>query len=264
MRLPLIRQLLVASSIVLVPLVSAHAQVSIGIGFPGVNIGINVPVYPELVPVPGYPVYYDPRATSNYFFYDGLYWVYQDENWYASSWYNGPWWSVGPEAVPAFVLRVPVRYYRRPPLFFQGWRTDASPRWGAHWGRDWEERRLGWNRWDHRDVPAAAPLPAYQRGYSGERYPRLAEQQQSIRSEKYRYQPREPVAQQHFQQQGPVRRASVEPPVQSRGRDDRGGPPDRGHDDKTNTRNKNDRGHDNKDSQGERDEKHDERGKDRR
>ena len=100
---------------------SALAQVSIGIGLPGVSIGINLPVYPELVRVPGYPVYYAPRLSANFFFYDGLYWVYRDDNWYASSWYNGPWGPVGRGAVPLFVLRVPVRYYRQPPSYFQGW-----------------------------------------------------------------------------------------------------------------------------------------------
>ena len=40
---------------------SASAQVSVAIGVPGVNIGINVPVYPQLVRVPGYPVYYAPQ-----------------------------------------------------------------------------------------------------------------------------------------------------------------------------------------------------------
>ena len=54
---------------------SAIAQVSISIGLPSVSIGINVPVYPELVRVPGYPVYYAPRLESNFFFYDGMYWV---------------------------------------------------------------------------------------------------------------------------------------------------------------------------------------------
>jgi hypothetical protein len=56
---------------------SAVAQVSIGIGLPGVSIGINLPYYPDLVRVPGYPVYYAPRLDSNFFFYDGMYWVYQ-------------------------------------------------------------------------------------------------------------------------------------------------------------------------------------------
>lgn len=63
----------------LFPVNAVHAEVSVGIGInvPGISIGINVPAYPRLVRVPGYPVYYDPRVDSNYFFYDGLYWVFQ-------------------------------------------------------------------------------------------------------------------------------------------------------------------------------------------
>jgi hypothetical protein len=34
-----------------------------------------------------------------------MYWAYERDNWYASSWYNGPWGLVGPEVVPVFVLR---------------------------------------------------------------------------------------------------------------------------------------------------------------
>ncbi len=194
------RYLLIVLAMLLGLVPAAHAQISVAIGVPGINIGINVPVYPQLVPVPGYPVYYDPRMNANYFFYDGLYWVYQGDTWYASSWYNGPWRVVGPEYVPLWVLRVPVRYYRQPPAYFRGWRADAPPRWGDHWGRDWEARRGGWDRWDHRAAPRAAPLPVYQRQYAGDRYPSAAEQQRSIRSEHYRYQPREAVARQHFQQ----------------------------------------------------------------
>jgi hypothetical protein len=184
---------------------SAIAQVSIGIGFPGVSIGINLPLFPELVQVPDYPVYYAPRLNSNYFFYDGMYWVYQGDNWYASSWYNGPWGLVGPEVVPLFVLRIPVRYYRDPPGYFRGWRSDAPPRWGEHWGNQWEQRRSGWDRWNRRSAPAPAPLPVYQRQYSGDRYPRV-EQQQALHSQNYRYQPRDAVVRQHYQEQA-VQRA---------------------------------------------------------
>ena len=79
----------------------ATAQVSIG-----VSIGINLPVFPELVVVPGYPVYYAPTVTANYFFYDGLYWVFnvEDGQWYSSSWYNGPWVFVEAAFVPQPVL----------------------------------------------------------------------------------------------------------------------------------------------------------------
>src|SRR5512137_601179 len=99
----------------LVSLNSADAQVSIGISTPNVSIGINMPVFPELVPVPGYPVYYAPQVAANYFFYDGMYWVFQNDNWYASSWYNGPWGLVDPLVLPVPILRIPVCYYRAPP-----------------------------------------------------------------------------------------------------------------------------------------------------
>jgi hypothetical protein len=178
---------------------AAIAQLSIGIGLPGVSIGINLPVYPEFVRVPGYPVYYAPRLSSNYFFYDGMYWVYQDDNWYASSWYNGPWGMVGPEFVPVYVLRIPVRYYRQPPPYFRGWRRDAPPRWGNHWGNEWEQRHSGWNRWDRRSAPEPAPLPVYQQQYLGDRYPRV-EQQHELHNQNYRYQPQDAVVQQYYQE----------------------------------------------------------------
>lgn len=72
-------------------LTSALAQVS---------IGLHLNFLPELVLVPGYPVYYAPRLDSNYFFYDGRYWLYQDGNWFTSAWYNGPWELAGPQHAP--------------------------------------------------------------------------------------------------------------------------------------------------------------------
>jgi hypothetical protein len=194
------RYALMAMSILLGSATPAAGQVSIGISVPGVSIGIYQPVYPELVLVPGYPVYYAPRLKSNYFFYDGLYWVYYGDNWYASSWYNGPWELVDPYYVPLFVLRVPVRYYRAPPVYFRGWHLEAPPRWGHHWGPQWEQRRHGWDRWDRRAAPPPAPPPVYQRQYAGDRYPR-AEQQHVLRNQHYRYQPREALVRQRYQEQ---------------------------------------------------------------
>jgi len=60
------RSLIIVLSILFWSATSATAQVS-------VSIGINVPSYPELVRVPGYPVYYAPGLNSNFFFYDGSY-----------------------------------------------------------------------------------------------------------------------------------------------------------------------------------------------
>ena len=194
------RYALIALWMLLCSLTPAVAQLSVNFGLPGVNIGINLPVYPQLQRVPGYPVYYAPGVNSNYFFYDGLYWVYQGDYWYASSWYNGPWSIVDPVDVPLYVLRVPVRYYRHAPAYFRGWRANDAPRWGEHWGRSWEQRRSGWNQWNRRSAPAPAPLPTYQRQYSGNRYPQPS-QQAVIQTQNYRYQPSGAVALQNFQHQ---------------------------------------------------------------
>ena len=194
--------------------VASAAQVSIGVWLPGVSIGINLPAYPQLVVIPGYPVYYAPRLDANFFFYDGMYWVYQNDDWYASSWYNGPWWLVGSEAVPVFILRIPVRYYRQPPAYFRGWRPDAPPRWGDYWGREWEQHRSGWDRWNRSAAPSPAPLPAYQRQYSGDRYPRQVEQQREVQQQHYRYQSHDPVVRQHYQEQT-VQRAPAQQEIQN-------------------------------------------------
>lgn len=163
-----------------------------------VSVNLNLSTYPELVPVPGYPVYYAPHLRANFFFYDGLYWLLSGDNWYVSSWYNGPWSWVGPDAVPLFVLRVPVRYYLAPPVYFVDWRRDGPPRWDRHWGPDWERRHEGWQHWDRHAAPRPAPLPTYQRQYTGNRYPQPA-QQQALQGQHYRYRPHDVVAQQHFQ-----------------------------------------------------------------
>ncbi|MEQ6292278.1 hypothetical protein ACFPAG_16865 [Vogesella sp. GCM10023246] len=223
------RYLILALSLLIYPATSTYAQVSVGIGIalPGISIGINLPMFPSLVRVPGYPVYYAPQVDVNFFFYDGLYWVYEDDRWYAGSWYNGPWAEVEPEYVPLFILRVPIRYYRRPPVYFRDWRVDRPPRWDDRWGSDWARRHSGWDRWSRFSAPPPAPLPIYQRDYSGSRYPGSVEQQYTIRSQSYRYQPREPVIQQHYQlrnqpqeerqrpqQQVPQRQQQQQPPWQ--------------------------------------------------
>jgi hypothetical protein len=163
-----------------------------------ISVGINLTFFPELVLVPGYPVYYAPRLDSNYFFYDGRYWLYQDGNWLTSGWYDGPWELVGPEFVPVVILRVPLRYYRAPPVYFYGWPHDAPPRWGELWGHDWQQHRSDWARQHPRVVPAPAPLPLYQRQFPAHRYPHVI-QQRELAHQHYRYQPRDPVVRQQYQ-----------------------------------------------------------------
>jgi len=173
----------------------ASAQVSVGIGLPNINVGFNLTAYPALVRVPGYPAYYAPRLPSNYFFYDGRFWVYASERWYSSAWYNGPWWPVGPEVVPLNVLRIPVRYYRQPPDGFRAWQVrspNLPPPWGEQWGESWSRQRTGWDHWNHQAMPAPAPLPVYQRQYAGESYP-SAPAQTALHEKNYRHEPRDPL-----------------------------------------------------------------------
>lgn len=214
------RRLLIATCLSLgfIAAAPAHAQLSINFGGPGVSIGLNLGAYPTLQPVPGYPVYYAPGVDANYFYYDGLYWVYMNDSWYESSWYNGPWTAVDPLEVPGFILQVPVRYYRHAPAYFRGWRADAAPRWGEHWGRNWTERRHDWDRRVAR-APERAPLPNYQRQYSGNRYPNGREQS-VIHSQNNHYQPRENVSRGQYdyhrneaQRAAPQQRAAPEPRV---------------------------------------------------
>jgi hypothetical protein len=176
----------------------AYAQISFHFGGPGVNVGINLGAYPQLVAVPGEPVYYAPSVNGNYFYYDGLYWVFANDNWYESSWYNGPWQLVDPMEVPTYVLQVPVRYYHRPPAYFHGWAVNSAPRWDQHWGNSWTERRQGWDRRDEHAARAPAPLPQYQQRYSGNRYPQ-GHEQSVIHAQNNHYQPQENISRQHFE-----------------------------------------------------------------
>ncbi|HSG23514.1 MAG TPA: hypothetical protein VLA64_11225 [Azonexus sp.] len=180
------------------------AQVGFSFGLQTDNVSISLSNYPNLVRVPGYPVYYASGLNSNYFFYDGMYWIFESDRWYSSTWYNGPWMMVDPEYVPVYVLRVPVRYYRRPPSFFVGWQSNSPPRWGDYWGNEWAHRRSGWDRWNRHSMPPPAPLPTYQRKYSGERYP-SPDRQPVLKSQNYRYQARDPLVRQHSEASSPTR-----------------------------------------------------------
>jgi len=192
------RKQLIALGIMLHFSTLAPAQVSFGFGFQTDNVSISLSTYPNLVRVPGYPVYYAAGLNSNYFFYDGMYWIFESDRWYSSSWYNGPWLMVNPEFIPLYLLRVPVRYYRRPPAFFRGFQASSPPHWDDHWGNEWSQRRRGWDHWNRQSMPAPAPLPTYQRKYSGERYP-SPDRQPALQNQNYRHEARDPLVRQQYQ-----------------------------------------------------------------
>jgi len=185
------KRLLLALLLVAAPIFPAAAQQYY-------DIDVDLPVYPEMEPVPDSPVYYAPNVDSNYFFYDGLYWDFYNDHWYSSAWHNGPWMWVDPVYVPTYVLWVPIRYYRRPPAYFRHWQSHRPPRWGDHWGRDWQRRHNALFSGPRGRAPAPAPLPTYQRQFTRDNYPRGG-QQLTLHGQHYRYQPREQVVRQHYQ-----------------------------------------------------------------
>jgi hypothetical protein len=88
----------------------------------GVNIGIPVPpppvviaTPPQVVIVPGSPVYYAPSVGFNLFVYHGRYYRFHEGHWFIATAHGGPWAFVARDKVPQPVLAVPVTYYKIPP-----------------------------------------------------------------------------------------------------------------------------------------------------
>src|SRR5574341_1872058 len=95
-----------------------------------VHIGINLGAPPQLVVVPGTPVYYAPALPHNYFFYGGQFYVFHNGGWFFGPTFNGPWGFIDVRYVPRPILAVPVQYYRAPP---RHWKKHGPPPWGpAH------------------------------------------------------------------------------------------------------------------------------------
>ncbi len=189
------KHLLAAAALLLASIFPASAQEYY-------DIDVDVPEYPEMVPVADSPVYYAPGVASNYFFYDGLYWDFYNDGWSSSPWYNGPWSIIDPIYVPTYILWVPIRYYRHPPSYWRGWNAQRAPRWGERWGREWQVRHNEIFRGSGRPGHARAPLPEYQRSYNHSNYPRAPQQQSMLHSQNYGYRPQENTVRQQYDRRG--------------------------------------------------------------
>jgi hypothetical protein len=100
----------------------ARADVNVGvtIGVPPAVVVAPVPppvivTPPQLVIVPGSPVYYAPAIELNYFVYGGRHWAFHGGHWFVTSGPGLPWARVTVERVPRPVLGVPFAYYKVPP-----------------------------------------------------------------------------------------------------------------------------------------------------
>jgi len=111
-----------------------------------VHIGINLGAPPQLVVVPGTPVYYAPAVPYNYFFYGGQYYLFHQGAWLFAPTHNGPWSAIAVEYVPRPILSVPVPYYRAPPPHWKKHGRHGPPPWAPAWGhrkkwkgKDWDD-----------------------------------------------------------------------------------------------------------------------------
>jgi hypothetical protein len=121
----------------------------------GVSVNINIgpppimlPAPPEVVMVPGSPVYFVPHLDLDVFFYGGYWWSPRGDRWYRSRAYNGPWRTISRRYVPAPVFRVP-RDYRRiyesePHIPYGQWKHREKME-----RRQWDEERGGGDERGH-------------------------------------------------------------------------------------------------------------------
>jgi hypothetical protein len=170
--------------------------------------GSTCPLYSAIRPGAGLPGLLRHRSCiRTIFFYDGMYWVYSDDNWYASSWYKRALAAGRPEVVPVFLLRVPVRYYPCPAdSISHAWRREArlaGRALGPSMGTATAADATGV---DSPLRPGSAPGPAGSISGSNQvrRYPRAVEQLQAAgapaRGPATTTKPRDkPVVRQHYQ-----------------------------------------------------------------
>ncbi len=155
-------------------------DLNFGIGISGPP-AVEFSAPPELVPIPGRYVYYDPDVNFDLFFYQG--WWYRPYNgrWFRSDDYRGSWHHVR-EIPPALVdlpsdyRSVPSGYYRVPygevRNNWQGWERDR------YWDRVGEHREY---RDRERDREEREFRPEHEREHHG--YEREGEHERHEREE---------------------------------------------------------------------------------
>ncbi len=113
---------LLALALSMPAMAQARTSISIGLGF---NAPPPVVVYrhePRWVMMPEERVYYvdDDELPYDYFRYGGWYWIYQNDYWYRAHRYNGPFYAVRADYVPAPIWRMGYgdhyRWRHRPDL----------------------------------------------------------------------------------------------------------------------------------------------------
>jgi hypothetical protein len=112
-------------------------SLSIGVQTDSLSLGINIGAPPQVVIVPGTPVYQAPSLPYNYFVYRHRYYLFHQGMWLSAAHYNGPWTVIALERVPQPILVVPVNYYKVPPGHWK--QKHGPPPWAHAKGHDKKE-----------------------------------------------------------------------------------------------------------------------------
>lgn len=118
----------------------AGVSINVGLGIPIPVPVVVVPAPPQVVVIPGTPVYYAPGLNVDVFFYSGYWWTPYQGYWYRSPYYSGPW---------AYAPAPPRVFLHLPPHYREMSRVQPHIPYGQfhdHW-RDWEGERRN-PRWD--------------------------------------------------------------------------------------------------------------------
>ncbi|BDU73334.1 hypothetical protein [Mesoterricola silvestris] len=145
------RNRILLSLVLLASALQAPAQISIHVALPPVDLGLRLPLRPELVEMPGTTACYVRDVDADLYYQDGTYWLLREGCWYASPRTRGPWAVVRREYVPGCLVGLRPRRFERYDPPYQGWRR--GPEFRELPGRDWPEHRHGgWDRegWEHR------------------------------------------------------------------------------------------------------------------
>jgi hypothetical protein len=150
--------LMIALAALLVPAVvpaRSEAAVSVGVSFhvgdPYRGLSLHFSSAPQLALIPASQVYYVRNYDHDLYRY-GRSWYYVEDNcWYQSSSYNGPFVQIAVSSVPRQVYTVPTRYRRAwggPPSHAPayGYRRNHQAGYQGGGNRGGYQDQGGWNR----------------------------------------------------------------------------------------------------------------------
>lgn len=141
----------------------SEAAVSVGVslhvGDPYRGLSLHFSSAPRVALIPASQVYYVPNYDRDLYRYGGSWYYTQDDCWYRSSSYNGPFVQIAVSSVPRAIYNVPATYRRHwggPPSHAPAYGYRRNQGQSSGWSRGGYDRGTyqgqgGWQRNDRND-----------------------------------------------------------------------------------------------------------------